>query len=75
MAYKARPMPEVIDFRIELYALLQYKQWTDSDLAEWLGISPRTVRAMRQDPYSTSAANVLRVQSELKKAKAAYERR
>ena len=75
MPRRAVPSPEVIEFRVDLYALMQYKQWTDDDLAKWLGISVRTVRAMRKNPYSTSAANVRRVQSELQKAKAAYERR
>ncbi len=75
MPRRAKPLPEVIEFRIDLYALLQYKQWNDSDLARWLGVSVRTVRAMRKDPYSTRAANVLRIQSELKKARAAYEGR
>ena len=37
---KARPPAEVIDFRIKLYGLLQYKNWTDEDLAKRLGPRP-----------------------------------
>ena len=60
---KAKPPAEVIDFRIKLYGLLQYKNWTDEDLAKRLGISAQTVSNMRTDPFVTSGANILKVQS------------
>lgn len=72
---KAGPPAEVIDFRIKLYGLLQYKGWTDADLAKRLNISAQTVSNMRADPYVTSGANILRVQSLFEEAKREYEER
>ena len=70
---KARPPAEVIDFRIKLYGLLQYKNWTDEDLAKRLGISAQTVSNMRTDPFVTSGAYILKVQSLYEEAKREYE--
>ena len=70
---KAKPPAEVIDFRIKLYGLLQYKNWTDEDLAKRLGISAQTVSNMRADPFVTSGANILKVQSLYEEAKREYE--
>ena len=69
---KAKPPREVIEFKIKLYGLLEYKRWSDSDLAKCLGISAATVSNMRSDPLTTSGANILMVQTLYEEAKANY---
>lgn len=69
---KAKPPREAVDFQIQLYALQQYKRWTDADLAKYLGVSDRTVARMRNDPFSASGGLILRVQALLVKAKESY---
>lgn len=62
----------LVEFRIALYALKEYRGWTDADIAKHLGTTDRTIRRIRKDPYSTSGANILRVQELLEKAKEDY---
>ena len=69
---KSKPPREAVDFQIQLYALQQYKRWTDADLAKYLGVSDRTVARMRNDPFSVSGGLILRTQALLEKAKENY---
>lgn len=69
---KAKPPREAVDFQIQLYALQQYKRWTDEDLAKRLGVSSRTIIRMRKDPFSVSGQYILKVQSLLEEAKENY---
>ena len=49
-----------IDFKVDLYALKEYKGWTD------------TVGNMRRNPSSVNGALILKIQSLLKEAKEKY---
>ena len=69
---KAKPPVEVVEFTIQMYALQQYKRWTDDDLAKRLGVSTRTIIRMRKDPFSVSGQYILKVQSLLEEAKENY---
>ena len=69
---KAKPPVEVVEFTIQMYALQQYKRWTDADLAKCLGVCEKTVARMRNDPFSVRGELILRVQAMLKKAKECY---
>lgn len=69
---KAKPPKEAVEFTIQMYALQQYKRWTDADLANHLGVCERTVARMRNDPFSVSGSLILRVQAALQKAKENY---
>lgn len=69
---KAKPPVEVVEFTIQMYALQQYKRWTDADLAKCLGVCEKTVAKMRNDPFSVSGELILRVQAMLKTAKENY---
>ena len=69
---KAKPPKEAVEFTIQMYALQQYKRWTDADLAKYLGVCERTVSRMRNDPFSANGSLILRVQAALQKAKESY---
>ena len=69
---KAKPPIEVVEFTIQMYALQQYKRWTDEDLANCLGVCEKTIARMRNDPFSVRGELILRVQAMLKKAKENY---
>ena len=69
---KAKPPIEVVEFTIQMYALQQYKRWTDADLANCLGVCEKTIARMRNDPFSVRGELILRVQAMLKKAKENY---
>lgn len=62
----------LIEFRIALYALKELRGWTDADIAKRLGVTDRSVRRMRQDPFSASGGNVLKVQEMLEDARKEY---
>ena len=63
---------ECIEFRIALYTLKEYKGWTDEDVGKRIGVSARTVRRMREDPFSASGGNILKIQSLAAEARANY---
>lgn len=69
---KAKPPRAAVEFIIQMYALQQYKRWSDADLANYLGVSDKTVSRMRADPYSVSGGLILQVQSLLEVARAEY---
>jgi len=69
---KAKPPREVVEFLIQLYALKQYRRWTDEDLAKRLGATTRLITKMRADPFSVSGQYILKVQALYEKAKAEY---
>lgn len=69
---KAKPPREVVEFVIQMYALQQYKRWTDADLAKYLGVCDRTIAKMRNDPFSVRGEFILRVQAALRKAEESY---
>lgn len=69
---KAKIPKECIKFKIALYALKEYKSWTDEDVAKRIGVSSRTVRRMREDPFSASGVNILKVQALAEEAEANY---
>ncbi|WP_455649077.1 hypothetical protein [Enterocloster citroniae] len=62
----------VVDFKIDLYALKEYKGWTDAELGKQLGVTDRTIMNMRKDPCSVNGGFILRVQDMLKEAKEKY---
>ena len=39
-----KPPKCLVEFRIALYALKEFKGWTDADIAKRLGVTERTVR-------------------------------
>ncbi len=61
-----------IAFKVDLYALKEYKGWTDEELGKRLGVSARTVGNMRRNPSSVNGALILKIQSLLKEAKEKY---
>ena len=61
-----------VDFKIDLYALKEYKGWTDVELGTQLGVTDRTVMNMRKNPCSVNGGLILRVQDMLKEAKEKY---
>lgn len=69
---KAKPPKEAVEFVITLYALQQYKRWTDADLAKYLGVCEKTIGRMRSDPFSVSGGLILRTQALLERAKENY---
>ena len=69
---KAKPPKEAVEFTIQMYALQQYKRWTDADLAKCLGVCDKTIARMRNDPFSVSGALILRVQALYRNAKENY---
>lgn len=73
MARLTQKLPRsLIEFRITLYALKEYKGWTDEDIAKRIGTTDRTIRRMRHDPYAASGAHILKVQELLEDAKKDY---
>ncbi|WP_347005254.1 hypothetical protein [Enterocloster clostridioformis] len=62
----------IIEFKIDLYALKEYKGWTDEDLGKQLGVTSRTVMNMRKNPCSVNGGLILRVQDMLKDAEEKY---
>lgn len=69
---KAKPPREAVDFMVQIYAVKQYKRWTDEDLAKYLGVCKNTITRMRNDPFSVSGGLILRTQALLEKAKENY---
>lgn len=66
-------MPEwAIAFKVDLYALKEYRSWTDEELGKRLGVTARTIRSMRHNPSSVNGGLVLKVQAMLKEAKEKY---
>ena len=67
-----KPPKCLVEFRIALYALKEFKGWTDADIAKRLGVTERTVRRMRQDPFSANGGNILKVQEMLEEERNSY---
>ena len=61
-----------IEFKVDLYALKEFKGWTDEELGKRLGVTARTDGNMRRNPSSVNGALILKVQSMLKEAKEKY---
>lgn len=61
-----------VDFKIDLYALKEYKGWTDEDLGKQLGVTSRTIMNMRKNPCSVNGGLILRVQDMLREAAEKY---
>ena len=54
-------MPEwAVAFKVDLYALKEYRSWTDEELGKRLGVTARTIRSMRRNPSSVNGGLVLR---------------
>ena len=62
----------IIDFKIDLYALKEYRSWTDEDLGKQLGVTSRTVMNMRKNPCSVNGGLILRVQDMRREAEEKY---
>lgn len=58
--------------KLDLYALKEYKGWTDEDLGKQLGVTSRTVMNMRKNPCSVNGGIILRVQDMLREAAEKY---
>ena len=66
-------MPEwAVAFKVDLYALKEYRSWTDEELGKRQGVTARTIRSMRRNPSSVNGGLVLKVQAMLKEAKEKY---
>lgn len=66
-------MPEwAVAFKVDLYAIKEYRSWTDEELGKRLGVTARTIRSMRRNPSSVNGGLVLKVQALLKEAKEKY---
>ena len=61
-----------VEFKITLYALKEYKGWTDEDLGKQLGVTSRTIMTMRKNPCSVNGGLILRVQDMLREAAEKY---
>lgn len=61
-----------VDFKITLYALKEYRGWSDEDLGKQLGVTSRTIMGMRKNPCSVNGGIILRVQEMLKEAEEKY---
>lgn len=61
-----------VDFKITLYALKEYRGWTDEDLGKQLGVTSRTIMNMRKNPCSVNGGIILRVQDMLREAEDKY---
>lgn len=62
MVQKGKVPRWVSDFRIELYALKEYRGWTDEELGLRLGVSARTIANAKRDPCSVNGGIILRIQ-------------
>ena len=71
---KAKVPEECHEFRITLYTLKEYMDWTDEDVAKRLGVTVRTVANMRKDPGSVAGCHILKVQALAAAARENYGR-
>lgn len=61
-----------VEFKVDLYALKEYKGWTDNDLGKRLGVSARTIGSMRRDPCAVNGGLILQVKDMLREAMEKY---
>lgn len=61
-----------VNFKIDLYALKEYRGWSDEDLGKQLGVTSRTIINMRKNPCSVNGGIILRVQDMLRDAADKY---
>lgn len=50
------------EFRIQLESVKIRKNWTDTELAKYLGVSRQTICNMRSDPFAARGQYILTVQ-------------
>lgn len=75
MAKNKYILPEpAIKFQSTLDLLKRYTKWTDKEIGKRIGVTERTIRNARKNPFSVNAKTILLIQYQLDKVKERTER-